>query len=86
MRKVRPSIGRFLNHDTYEGDIKSPLSLNQYTYGHNNPNKFGDPSGHIVDTIADVVFIAYDVYVLATDPSWENASYIVTISRSFVLA
>ncbi|WP_240419718.1 S8 family serine peptidase [Paenibacillus periandrae] len=43
-----PSIGRFMNQDTYEGDISNPLSLNLYTYGHNNPLRYWDPSGHSV--------------------------------------
>ncbi|MCY9738048.1 polymorphic toxin-type HINT domain-containing protein, partial [Paenibacillus alvei] len=42
-----PSVGRFINEDTYEGDIKNPLSLNLYTYVKNNPLKYVDPSGHI---------------------------------------
>nr|WP_238552888.1 RHS repeat-associated core domain-containing protein [Paenibacillus alvei] len=28
-----PSIGRFINEDTYEGDIKSPLSCRIYCSG-----------------------------------------------------
>ena len=42
-----PSVGRFINEDTYEGEIKNPLSLNLYTYVSNNPLKYVDPSGHI---------------------------------------
>jgi RHS repeat-associated protein len=41
-----PSDGRFINEDTYEGDITNPLSLNLYTYVHNNPLINVDPSGH----------------------------------------
>jgi len=41
-----PSIGRFINKDTYEGDIVNPLSQNLYTYVHNNPLIYSDPSGH----------------------------------------
>jgi RHS repeat-associated protein len=41
-----PSMGRFINEDTYEGDITNPLSLNLYTYVHNNPLKYIDPTGH----------------------------------------
>jgi hypothetical protein len=37
-----------MNQDTYEGDITNPLSLNGYTYGHNNPLRYKDPSGHCV--------------------------------------
>ncbi|WP_127531736.1 RHS repeat-associated core domain-containing protein [Paenibacillus kobensis] len=41
-----PSIGRFVNEDTYEGDITNPLTLNLYTYTANNPLIYSDPSGH----------------------------------------
>ncbi|BBI34334.1 hypothetical protein KCTCHS21_37330 [Cohnella abietis] len=39
-------MGRLINEDTYEGQITNPLSLNQYTYVHNNPLRYVDPSGH----------------------------------------
>ncbi|UHA73729.1 polymorphic toxin-type HINT domain-containing protein [Paenibacillus sp. 481] len=42
-----PSIGRFINEDTYEGEIDSPLSLNLYTYVLNNPLIFVDPTGNV---------------------------------------
>lgn len=45
-RYYDPSLGRFINKDTYEGDITNPLSLNIYTYTANNPLKYIDPSGH----------------------------------------
>jgi len=41
-----PSIGRFINEDTYEGQINNPLTLNLYTYVGNNPLTRWDPSGH----------------------------------------
>ncbi len=37
---------RFISEDTYEGELNTPLSLNQYTYAHNNPLRYTDPSGH----------------------------------------
>lgn len=46
-RYYDPSIGRFINEDTYEGQIDNPLSLNLYTYVHNNPLRYSDPSGHM---------------------------------------
>jgi RHS repeat-associated protein len=45
-RYYDPSIGRFLNEDTYEGQIDNPLSLNLYTYVSNNPLIYADPSGN----------------------------------------
>ncbi|WP_162165098.1 RHS repeat-associated core domain-containing protein [Paenibacillus graminis] len=41
-----PSMGQFLNEDTYEGQIDNPLSLNLYTYVSNNPLKYIDPTGN----------------------------------------
>ncbi|MBJ6362470.1 RHS repeat-associated core domain-containing protein, partial [Paenibacillus sp. GCM10012307] len=41
-----PSVGRFMNEDTYEGEITNPLTLNLYTYVHNNPLIYSDPSGN----------------------------------------
>jgi RHS repeat-associated protein len=32
-----PGVGRFINEDTYEGELTNPLSENLYTYVHNNP-------------------------------------------------
>ncbi|WP_372008773.1 RHS repeat-associated core domain-containing protein [Paenibacillus chitinolyticus] len=42
-----PGMGRFLNEDTYQGQLNSPLSLNLYTYVLNNPLRYIDPSGHM---------------------------------------
>lgn len=43
-----PSFGRFINEDTYEGQIDNPLSLNLYTYVSNNPLIYVDPTGHLM--------------------------------------
>ncbi|WP_168735606.1 RHS repeat-associated core domain-containing protein [Cohnella fermenti] len=45
-RYYDPTIGRFINEDTYEGQITNPLSLNLYTYVLNNPLTSIDPTGH----------------------------------------
>ncbi|WP_019909770.1 RHS repeat-associated core domain-containing protein [Paenibacillus sp. HW567] len=49
-RYYDPSIGRFLNEDTYEGQIDNPLTQNLYTYVGNNPLIFSDPSGHSMES------------------------------------
>ncbi|CAH1217420.1 hypothetical protein PAECIP111893_04275 [Paenibacillus plantiphilus] len=43
-----PSVGRFISKDTYEGQIDNPLTMNLYTYVHNNPLKYTDPTGHLI--------------------------------------
>jgi len=45
-RTYDPKIGRFIQQDSYLGDILNPPSLHRYTYGHNNPTSFVDPTGH----------------------------------------
>jgi hypothetical protein len=35
-----------LQEDTYSGDVNDPLSLNLYTYCHNEPLMYTDPTGH----------------------------------------
>ncbi|OAS14692.1 polymorphic toxin-type HINT domain-containing protein [Paenibacillus oryzisoli] len=80
-----PSIGRFINEDTYEGQIDNPLTLNLYTYAANNPIKYNDPTGHFFDIIADIGFALYDTYQLVTTPSWENAGYLaLDVGSAFV--
>jgi len=45
-RMYDPKIARFLQEDTYSGDPSDPLSLNLYTYCHNEPINYNDPSGY----------------------------------------
>ena len=45
-RYYQASIGRFTQRDSLTGKIGDPLSLNLYTYCHNNPVYYFDPSGH----------------------------------------
>ena len=45
-RYYNSTTGRFITEDTYIGKYYDPLSLNRYTYCHNNPLRYTDPSGH----------------------------------------
>ena len=45
-RMYDAGTARFLQEDTYTGNKKDPLSLNLYTYCHNNPLIYDDPTGH----------------------------------------
>ncbi|TYQ13397.1 UNVERIFIED_CONTAM: RHS repeat-associated protein [Acetivibrio alkalicellulosi] len=47
-RYYDPGIGRFICEDSFKGYADDPLSLNLYTYAHNNPVMFIDPSGYAV--------------------------------------
>lgn len=46
-RYYSPSLGRFIQQDSWTGAMNLPTSLNRYSYACNNPHKFVDPSGHL---------------------------------------
>ncbi|CAM3317572.1 type IV secretion protein Rhs [Paenibacillus taichungensis] len=45
-RWYNPGEGRFLNEDTYNGELDDPLTQNLYTYVLNNPLRYVDPTGN----------------------------------------
>ncbi|MEL4106276.1 RHS repeat-associated core domain-containing protein [Oscillospiraceae bacterium WX1] len=45
-RYYDPVMARFMSADTYLGSVRDPLSLNLYTYCHNEPMMYTDPTGH----------------------------------------
>jgi len=45
-RYYAPENGSFTSRDTYLGSAGVPLSKNAYTYAHNNPVNYKDPSGY----------------------------------------
>ena len=46
-----PETARFIQEDSYNGEINDPLSLNLYTYSHNNPISYYDPTGHSIKDV-----------------------------------
>ena len=48
-RWYSPNYGRFITEDTFFGWMDEPLSLNKYSYVHNNPIKYTDPTGNVVE-------------------------------------
>ena len=57
-RYYDPTTGRFISRDSYAGKNEDPLSLNLYTYCHNNPIIGTDPSGHFILTAIIVGAVA----------------------------
>ena len=82
-RAYHPRLGRFTSEDPklFVRGInlgKAPddwsfethpeeAEFNLFRYCGNDPLDFVDPTGEFLDTLADIGFIAYDVYKLATD-------------------
>ncbi|TCM99391.1 RHS repeat-associated protein [Paenibacillus sp. BK033] len=79
-RYYDPKIARFMSEDTYDGEQNDPLSLNLYTYGHNNPIRYTDPTGH---WIVDAIFLAADIAAFAKKPSLANAGMVALSVASF---
>jgi RHS repeat-associated protein len=51
-RYLNQGTGRFVSADTFEGFNEDPQSLHKYTYAHNDPVNFADPSGNFEFSIA----------------------------------
>ncbi len=41
-----PQLQRFIQQDSYSGDVDVPLSLNRYAYVRDSPVTYMDPTGH----------------------------------------
>lgn len=54
-RYYSPQLGRFTQQDSWVGALGVPASLNRYSYTHNNPLRYTDPSGHILPILAAIL-------------------------------
>ena len=57
--------GRFTTVDpvyTWQENLQDPQRWNRYAYGRNNPLRYKDPDGRVLDTVLDIGFIAYDLF------------------------
>ncbi|MEA5429213.1 RHS repeat-associated core domain-containing protein, partial [Arcicella lustrica] len=59
-RFYNPSIGRFLNEDTYPIGVSEPMLFNKYNYVASNPTNFIDSDGFI--PILPIVVWGYRIY------------------------
>ncbi|THF81684.1 S8 family serine peptidase [Cohnella fermenti] len=81
-RYYDPKIARFLSEDTYRGQANDPLSLNMYTYVHNEPMMYWDPTGHAeANTNATVTLrtIVEDAYG-GQITKWDNQTKTATVN------
>ncbi|MGE5472860.1 MAG: S8 family serine peptidase [Ignavibacteriales bacterium] len=67
-RMYDPVTARFMQEDSYRGDTKDPLSLNLYTYCHNEPLMYTDPDGHDLLGIATTIVNIYKAYTSLSKP------------------
>jgi RHS repeat-associated protein len=59
-RWYTPGNASFTTRDTYAGNPSTPVSLNRYTYGSNNPIRYSDPTGHYSVEDMGIDFSQYD--------------------------
>jgi RHS repeat-associated protein len=98
-RHYQPSLGRFLQRDSFPGIPERPQSLNRYTYTENNPATYTDPTGKLVFipvllaiwAVAEVTLTLYDVYETVktvADPcvsGWEKGITVTLFVGGMVL-
>ena len=69
---------RFLQEDTYTGQFDDPLSLNLYTYCHNEPLMYVDPTGHNSQAMANLYMSRNNFtppsYTSSTKSDWRQKS------------
>ena len=72
-RMYDPETARFLQEDSYRGDKNDPLSLNLYTYCHNEPVMYWDYDGHDpVNALGLLDAIKEDQYKSASIKAFRN--------------
>ena len=84
-RYYDPETARFITEDTYQGKYDDPLSLNRYTYCHNNPISYNDPNGHWVETLLDVAGLIDSAVTMYKEPSIWNAAMLLWDAAAVVL-
>lgn len=62
-----PELGRFLSIDPRGFRESSPESFNRYAFANNNPYRYTDPDGRVVETAWDVANIGIGAHSLANN-------------------
>ena len=81
-RYYNPTTGRSISRDSFAGRKSDPLSLNLYTYCHNNPILYFDPSGHNI--FEDCVDACANWCENRIDDTKEFVSDALTTGKEFV--
>ncbi|MGT2754251.1 HNH/ENDO VII family nuclease [Streptococcus ovis] len=70
------SAGTFLTEDSYQGQISDPLSQNLYSYVHNNPVNYTDPSGHFWKKLVRGAKKAWNGVKKAASRAWNTVKQV----------
>jgi RHS repeat-associated protein len=74
-RYYDPVIGRFISVDPMRGNPSSPVSLNRYVYGLNNPLRYIDPDGRVPFIAIPFFMYAYQAQMAMIAGASATASY-----------
>jgi len=69
-----PALSADAHREKSKANLEVVSGERFYAYVNNNPINFNDPSGKIIDTVADIAFIGYDLYSLYQNPGWDTAA------------
>ena len=72
------SAGTFLTEDSYQGELTDPLSQNLYSYVHNNPVNYTDPSGHFWKSIKKAASNAWNGVKKVASNAWNTVKRVAT--------
>jgi RHS repeat-associated protein len=64
-----PSIGRFISPDTVVLSVINPQAFNRYSYVVNNPLRFVDPSGNLIEVPGTPDYASYEYWGMEFDLS-----------------
>jgi len=71
-RYYSPVLGRFMGVDSAGVDASDIHSFNRYAYANNNPYRFIDPDGRVVETAIDIVSLGLSINLFKQNPSLVN--------------
>jgi len=71
-RYYSPALGRFMGVDPAGVDASNIHGFNRYAYANNNPYRFIDPDGRVVETAVDIVSLGLSINLFKQDPSLVN--------------
>jgi len=61
-------LRQFIQPDSLLPDMYDPQQLNRYSYVRNNPYRYTDPTGNVIETLLDIGFIIWDIVDIFKNP------------------
>lgn len=72
-----PYLNRMLTADTIVPNPSNPQSFNRYSYVHNNPINYNDPTGHYLESAWDAASLGMGIYSLRQNIKEGNVGWAI---------